>query len=256
MRDSKPPSATRGHQRPTPPGAMITRSIGYSIWGESAYVAGVLGAIAIFFLIRRYGEALVAPSSESRGLSDGILASGTSDVLWHFLIALTLVVIVGRVLGRLFSLIGQPPVIGEVIGGILLGPSLLGQISPEAYIYILPPAVAPFLGIVAQLGVILYMFLVGLELNPDLLRGQFRATVATSHASIVLPFVLGSTLALYLYPRFSTSDVPFTNFALFLGVAMSITAFPVLARILSDRQMIRTKLGVLALTCAAVNDVT
>ena len=171
-------------------------------------------------------------------------------------IALTAVVIVGRLLGRLFATIGQPPVIGEVIGGVLLGPSLLGAVAPAAYLFILPPSVVPFLGIVAQLGVVLYMFLAGLELNPDLLRGQLRATVATSHASIVLPFVLGTTLALYLYPRVSTSDVPFTSFALFLGIAMSITAFPVLARILSDLGMSRTQLGVVALTCAAVDDVT
>jgi Kef-type K+ transport system membrane component KefB len=109
---------------------------------------------------------------------------------------------------------------------------------------------------VAQLGVILYMFLVGLELNPDHLRGQVHATVATSHASIVVPFTLGSILSLYLYPLLSTSDVPFTNFALFLGVAMSITAFPVLARILTDRNMLGTKLGTIAITCAAVDDVT
>jgi Kef-type K+ transport system membrane component KefB len=251
-----PDSATGHDVRPTLSEATTTRSIASSVWGVSAYVTCVLGAIAFFLMIRRFGEALVAPSSESRGLANGIVASGTSDVLWHLLIALTVVVIVGRALGRLFSFIRQPPVIGEVIGGILLGPSLLGQISPEAYLYILPPTVAPFLGIIAQLGVILYMFLVGLELNPDMLRGQVHATVATSHASIVLPFVLGSTLALYLYPRFSTGDVPFTNFALFLGVAMSITAFPVLARILSDRQMTRTRLGAIALTCAAVDDVT
>jgi Kef-type K+ transport system membrane component KefB len=116
--------------------------------------------------------------------------------------------------------------------------------------------VAPYLGVVAQLGVILYMFLVGLELNGDTLRGRAHATVVVAHASIVCPFVVGSALALYLYPRLSSSDVPFTSFALFMGVAMSITAFPVLARILTDRGMTRTDLGVLALTCAAVNDVT
>jgi Kef-type K+ transport system membrane component KefB len=100
------------------------------------------------------------------------------------------------------------------------------------------------------------MFLVGLELNGDMLRGQLRVTLTTSHASIALPFVLGAAFALYLYPRFSTSDVPFTHFALFLGVAMSITAFPVLARILSDQQMTGTRLGQLSLTCAAIGDVT
>ena len=91
-----------------------------------------------------------------------------------------------------------------------------------------PSKVAPFLGVLAQLGVILYMFLVGLDLNPDLLRGQVRATVSTAHASIALPFILGSALALYLDPRFATSNVPFTHFAPFLGIALSITAFPVL----------------------------
>jgi len=100
------------------------------------------------------------------------------------------------------------------------------------------------------------MFLVGLELDAGFLRGRVNSTIATSHASIVLPFVLGAGLALYLYPRFSTSNIPFTNFALFMGLAMSITAFPVLARILSDTGMTRTELGTIALTCAAVDDVT
>ena len=108
----------------------------------------------------------------------------------------------------------------------------------------------------AQLGVVLYMFLIGLELDSDLLRGQVHTTVAISHASIVAPFVLGTTLALYLYPRVSTNDVPFTSFALFMGIAMSITAFPVLARILSELRMSKSQLGVIALTCAAVDDVT
>jgi len=139
---------------------------------------------------------------------------------------------------------------------VLLGPSLLGAISPAAYQFVLAPAAVPYLGIVAQLGVVLYMFLVGVELNPDLLRGQVHATVATSHASIVVPFVLGSALSLFLYPRFSSADVPFTSFALFIGIAMAITAFPVLARILSELGMTRTRLGTVALACAAVDDVT
>ena len=176
--------------------------------------------------------------------------------MWHLLLALTAVIIVGQGLGRLSRFIGQPPVIGEIVAGILIGPSLLGRIAPQAFLFILPPDVAPLLGVVAQLGVVLYMFSVGLDLNPDLVRGRFYTTMATAHASIALPFVLGSALALYLYPRFSTSDVPFTHFALFLGVAMSITAFPVLARILADLGMAKTTLGVLALTCAAIGDVT
>jgi Kef-type K+ transport system membrane component KefB len=171
------------------------------------------------------------------------------------LLALAAVVIVGRLLGKLFSLVGQPPVMGEIIGGILLGPSLLGLVFPRAYAYLLPAEIAPFLGVVAQLGVILYMFLVGLDLNPELLRKCVPVAAVTSLSSIAVPFALGAALALYLYPRFSTSAVPFTSFALFLGLAMSVTAFPVLARILSDRGMTRTELGTMALACAAVNDV-
>jgi Kef-type K+ transport system membrane component KefB len=235
---------------------MTTNSKGITFWGFAAYSALLLAAIAGFFLIQGYGQLLNAPAPVAVGAASAPATTGGSDVFWHLIIALTVVVIAGRVLGRLFSIIHQPPVIGEVIAGILLGPSLLGYISPDTYAYVLPSTVAPYLGMIAQLGVILYMFLIGLELNPDHLRGQVHTTVATSHASIVVPFTLGSVLSLYLYPLFSTSDVPFTHFALFMGAAMSITAFPVLARILADRNMVQTKLGAIALTCAAVDDVT
>jgi Kef-type K+ transport system membrane component KefB len=177
-------------------------------------------------------------------------------VLFHLLLAMAAVIVVGRLLAPLFRAVGQPPVIGEVLAGIVLGPSLLGRLAPAASQYILPADIAPVLGIIAQLGVILYMFLVGLELNPDVVRQRLHAVVTTSLASIVLPFALGWILAVYLYPRFATGDIAFTHFALFVGVAMSITAFPVLARILTDRGMSRTELGALALSCAAVNDIT
>jgi Kef-type K+ transport system membrane component KefB len=178
------------------------------------------------------------------------------DALMHVLLALTVIIVTARVLGALFALAKQPAVIGEVLAGILLGPSLLGRIWPDASAFLLPPTVAPFLSILAQVGVLLYMFLVGLELDLGLMRNRTHATVAISHASIVVPFLLGSGLALVLYTRLATSDVPFTVFALFSGVSMSVTAFPVLARILTDRGMNKSRLGTIALTCAAVDDVT
>jgi Kef-type K+ transport system membrane component KefB len=228
-----------------------------SHWPLAAYSGMVLGAIALFLLIRRYGETLTAPPPQSPLNSAGSAPPAvTADALLHVLLALAVVVVLGRLLGRLFARVGQPPVVGEVIAGILLGPSLLGRIAPGVAGYVLPASVAPSLGVIAQLGVTLYMFMVGLHLDAGLLRSRAHATVAISHASIVAPFVLGSTLALFLYPRLSTSDVPFTSFALFMGVAMSITAFPVLARILTDRGMASTELGVVALTCAAADDVT
>ena len=223
------------------------------------YCVMVLSTIGLFLLIRHYGELLVPPPAHHSALLSHTTAAPQVDVLWHILLVLVVVIVTGRAIGRVFLFMQQPPVIGEVIAGILLGPSFLGRLAPEVSAYLLPPAVAPFLGVIAQMGIILYMlymFMVGLELDTGILRKRVHATVAISHASIIAPFLLGSLLALVLYPRLSASDVPFTNFALFLGVAMSITAFPVLARILTDRQMSTTDIGVMALTCAATVDVT
>jgi Kef-type K+ transport system membrane component KefB len=234
---------------PTPPNNFTPSTI-------AAYVGMVAGAVAIFLVVRRYGEGLTAPA-RLPPIPGGIQAStATSDVVFHLLVALAAVVVAGRLLGWLLRSAGQPPVIGEVLGGILLGPSFLGRVAPAAAAYILPSSVAPLLGSVAQVGVVLYMFFVGLGLNTELIRRRAYTTVWISHASIVAPFVLGSVLAVYLYPRLSSSDVSFTSFALFIGVAMSITAFPVLARILTDRGISQTELGVVALTCAAADDVT
>jgi K+:H+ antiporter len=216
-----------------------------------AYVLMVGTTVALFLFITSFGRDLQAPSrTVAAALPAGV---GGSNVLLHLLLALAGVIVAGQLLGRLLALVGQPPVIGEVAAGILLGPSLIGS---EASAVILPPAVAPFLGVLAQLGIILYMFLVGLDLRLDELRRRAHLTVATSHASILLPFMLGTALALVLYPRVSFADVPFMTFALFMGVAMSITAFPVLARLLDDWNLTQTELGRVALSCAAVDDVT
>jgi Kef-type K+ transport system membrane component KefB len=174
-------------------------------------------------------------------------------VLLQVLVALLAVIVTGQVLSRLLARIGQPPVIGEVVAGILLGPSIIGA---EWSSKILPPAVAPSLGLIAALGVIFYMFLVGLDLQLWRLKKRATATIAISYTSILLPFALGSILALYLYPRLSDPTVRFASFTLFLGVAMSITAFPVLARILADRRMADSEIGLMALSCAAIDDVT
>jgi Kef-type K+ transport system membrane component KefB len=178
-----------------------------------------------------------------------------SDLALHVLLALAVVVIAGYLIGRLMMRVGQPPVIGEVLSGILLGPSLLGRLAPGAEAYLFPVDARPALGVIAQLGVILYMFVVGLEFDPGSLRRRAAPFIVTSQVSIALPFALGCALAFALYPGFSPAGVAFLPFALFMGIAMSITAFPVLARILTDRGLSRTELGVAALTCAAVDDV-
>jgi Kef-type K+ transport system membrane component KefB len=224
--------------------ARVGAAVGYSIL--------ILATVGAFLLVRAAGETLTAPPAAAVA-GAAAASSGGASALRHVLVALAAVIVTGRILSRLLASLGQPPVIGEVLAGILLGPSLIGA---DASSFILPAASAPVLGVIAQLGIILYMFIVGLDLNAGLLRGRGHAVVAISHASISLPFVLGAMLALCLYPRLSDASVPFTSFALFLGTALSITAFPVLARILSDRGLTRTDLGVLALSCAAIDDVT
>ena len=183
-------------------------------------------------------------------------APGSIGTLLHVLLALAVVMVTTRIVGAGFRYLNQPSVIGEVVGGIVLGPSLLGALSPATYAFILPPSAAPFLGVIAQLGIVLYMFIVGLHLDLRILRTSGHASLAISHASIVVPFLLGSALALVLYGTLAGRGVTFTPFALFLGVTMSITAFPVLARLLEEKGLHKTELGMLALTCAAIDDVT
>lgn len=169
---------------------------------------------------------------------------------------LVVIIVAARLLGLVARKIHQPLVIAEVVAGILLGPSLLGAVAPDIKDALFPAASLGILGMLSQVGLLMFMFLVGLELDLGLLRGRERASVLISHTSIVVPFVLGAVLALYLYPRLSPEGVAFSSFTLFMGVAMSITAFPVLARILTERRLLRTKVGSVTITCAAVDDVT
>ncbi len=171
------------------------------------------------------------------------------------LLQIIVILATARALGWILRRIHQPQVIGEMIVGILLGPSLLGWLAPDLSVSLFPAESLGFLGALSQIGLLLFMFLVGLELDPQILRGRGRATIGISLTSIVAPFCLGAVLALYLYPRLSDGGVTFVNFALFMGAAMSITAFPVLARILNERRMLRTRLGTVTIASAAVDDV-
>jgi Kef-type K+ transport system membrane component KefB/nucleotide-binding universal stress UspA family protein len=173
-----------------------------------------------------------------------------------FMIQAALIIALSRLVGVVVAAIGQPMVIAEIVAGILLGPSLLGLASPHTMAALFPKESMPLLGMISQIGLVLFMFLIGLELDPKLLRGRAHTSVLISHSSIIVPCLLGALLGLYLYPRLSSPEVPFGSFVLFMGVAMSITAFPVLARILAERRLLKTKVGAVAITCAAVDDVT
>lgn len=173
-----------------------------------------------------------------------------------FVVQAILIILTSRLVGGLARLVGQPLVIAEIAAGIMLGPSLLGWLAPSVLDAVFPARSMPALGLLSQIGLLLFMFLVGLEFDPRVLRGRAHSSVAISHSSIILPFGLGALLAFPLYPRVSDPSVPFSSFVLFLGVAMSVTAFPVLARILVERRLLGTKIGGIAITCAAVDDVT
>lgn len=225
--------------------------IAHSAASYAALLALAAGALA---LIQRRGATLVAPVA--RVAAAHAPATAAAPLLPRVLLALLVVVAAARLMGALFRRLGQAAVVGEVVAGIMLGPSLLGRVAPDAAALLFPREVTPHLSIVGQLGVVLFMFLVGVELDTAALLRRSRASVAISHASIAAPFLMGAALALWAYPRFSHRGVPFPHFALFLGAAMSVTAFPVLARILAERRMQRSPLGVIALGCAAVDDAT
>lgn len=166
------------------------------------------------------------------------------------------IILVARLFGWFFRKIGQPSVIGEMIAGIVLGPSLVGMYFPEFSAALFPAASLGNLQFLSQIGLILFMFVIGMELDLKVLKNKAHDAVVISHASIVIPFALGLTLAYFIYHTFAPIGVEFASFGLFMGIAMSITAFPVLARIVQERGMQKTKLGTIAITCAAADDIT
>lgn len=174
-----------------------------------------------------------------------------------FLLQLAVVLVACKSLGALMPRIGQPKVIGEMIAGILLGPSLFGLLAPSAHAVLFPPQSLGLLSVLSQIGIVLYMFVVGMHLHTGFLRHSFRGAAIISIAGVTVPFVLGAGLAAYLYAdgRFFMPSVSSPQSMVYLGAAMSVTAFPVLARIIQERGIGGTALGALALTAGAVNDI-
>ncbi|HEX9981366.1 MAG TPA: cation:proton antiporter [Flavobacterium sp.] len=166
------------------------------------------------------------------------------------------IILVARFFGWAFRKIGQPSVIGEIIAGIVLGPSVVGMYFPEFSQLLFPAASLGNLQFLSQIGLILFMFVIGMELDLKVLKNKANEAIVISHASIVIPFALGITLAYFVYHRFAPEGIEFLSFSLFLGIAMSITAFPVLARIVQERGIHKTRLGTIVITCAAADDIT
>lgn len=172
------------------------------------------------------------------------------------LVQIITIIFVARIFGWICKKIGQPTVIGEMLAGIFLGPSLVGMYFPEYSALLFPAASLGNLQFLSQIGLILFMYVVGMELDLKALQNKAKDAVIISHASIIIPFTLGILLAYYIYERFAPAGVEFMAFGLFMGIAMSITAFPVLARIVQERGLHRTRIGAMVITCAAADDVT
>jgi len=221
-----------------------------------AYILLVGLPVLMLFGVLQSGHSLTAPAlALPHGGNAGSAAPGPLN-LARLVMQIGVILLGSRLMGWLIRRIHQPQVIGEMIAGILLGPSLLGWVAPSISNVLFPTASLGYLNALSQVGLVLFMFLVGFSLNPQELKEHGHAAVLMSHASIITPFCLGSALALYLYPRVAGGHVSFTSFALFMGSAMSITAFPVLARILAERKLLRSRMGTLSIACAAIDDVT
>ena len=170
-------------------------------------------------------------------------------------IQLIVILLALQVFGYLCQRIGQPRVIGEILAGLALGPTLLGAISPRIEVAIFPAGVLPTLQTLGDIGLVFYMFSLGTHIDTNAMLKQGRKAAVVSLSGVLLPLVLGGAFAFFLYPQFAGSKASLLSFMLLVGTAMSITAFPVLARLLEERRMLSTGMGVLALLCTAIDDV-
>ncbi|MBY0486829.1 MAG: cation:proton antiporter [Flavobacteriaceae bacterium] len=227
------------------------------------YIAVTGGFTALIFWIVSKGKLLqtsnvVSPTSKDTYFNQFIdsLTHNLKHPLAILLLQIITIIIVARLFGWLFRKIGQPSVIGEIIAGIFLGPSVVGMYFPEYSGLLFPVESLGNLQFLSQIGLILFMFVIGMELDLKVLKNKANDAVVISHASIIFPFALGIGLSYFVYNQFAPKGVEFLSFSLFMGIAMSITAFPVLARIVQERGIHKTKLGAIVITCAAADDIT
>ncbi len=219
-----------------------------------SYAALVVLPIVGLIVLLKVGSWMPPPVGEAAAPT-APLAIGRFN-LPLLLAQILVILIVSRLVGMVLRRLGQPPVVGEMVAGLLLGSSVLGVLSPGVYDTLFPRGTLRFLNALSQIGILMFMFLVGLDLDRELLARRGRAALLTSHASIAIPMFLSAGLAFLLFEALAVTGERFTPFTLFLGTAMSVTAFPVLARILTDRGLQHSAVGTVALASAAVDDVT
>jgi Kef-type K+ transport system membrane component KefB len=239
-------------------------------WSLSFYVAIVLVFGTMIYWIVLNGQLLessvlankpaltntVTSSVGSFQLFTESFKANLSNPLAVLLLQIIVIIAFARLFGYFFKKIGQPAVIGEIVAGIVLGPSILAVVSPPVSHFLFPAASLVNLQFLSQVGLILFMFVIGMELELRAIRNQAYGAIIVSHTSIIVPFALGMGLAYFLYGSSAPAGISFLSFSLFMGIAMSITAFPVLARILQEKGLTKTELGTMAITSAAVGDLT
>lgn len=229
------------------------------------YILTVGGALVIIYLLVHFGTNTLEAGRQVFHPNENdspwrIIGDTFTENLLHplaiLLLQIVAIILAARIFSWVFHKIGQPAVIGEIIAGIVLGPSLIGYYFPDFSAFLFPSESLSNLHFLSQIGLILFMFVVGMELDLSVLKKQVGEVVVVSHASIVLPFLLGISLGYFLYSSFAPAHVSFISFGLFLGISMSITAFPVLARIVQERGIHKTKLGTIVITAAAIDDIS
>ena len=229
------------------------------------YIVTILGFSGLIYFVLHRGLALESSkvdqfipqlsASTWQQFKETFLHNITHPLAILLLQVITIIFVV-RMFGLLCKKIRQPSVIGEIVAGVLLGPSFAGLYFPSFSGFLFPAASLANLQFLSQIGLILFMFVVGMELDLKVLKNKAKDAVVISHASMIFPFALGVTLAYFIYARFAPANVKFLSFSLFIGISMSVTAFPVLARIVQERGMSKTRLGAIAITCAAADDIT
>jgi Kef-type K+ transport system membrane component KefB len=216
--------------------------------GTSAALAGTIGSSSA---AAKFKTALPPPGVSG----EKVPKRSSEETFGRLMLAIAVVLLAARLVGSVTSRLSQPRVMGEVLAGILLGPTLLGAVWPSAQSYFFPADIVPLLSGAAQIGLAFYLFMVGMEIDPQVVRQRIGQAAFISNTSVAVPLAAGFLVALPIY-RLLAPDVRYLPFALFMGVAMSITAFPVLARILLERRMLKRPVGALSMTSAAVDDVT
>lgn len=237
-------------------------------WSTLFYIIIVAGLGFVIYWIAKQGNALQNPvltaqqterdttSVNNLEVFKNSFSNNITEPMAVLLLQIIVIIASARLFGYLFKKIGQPAVIGEIVAGIILGPSIVGLIFPQINEFLFPAASLITLNFLSQIGLILFMFIIGMELDLKAIGKQAYGAVIISHASIIIPYTLGMGLAYFIYHDYAPAGISFLSFALFMGIAMSITAFPVLARILKEKGLTRSNLGILALTCAAADDLT